>query len=50
MPVNIAELERQARRPVTPKVYDYYAGGPGSDPARAMALAGARTSWPEPRG
>ena len=31
MPVNIAELERRARRVLTPEVYDYYAGGSGSE-------------------
>jgi len=31
VPVNIAELERRARRVLTPEVYDYYAGGSGSE-------------------
>ena len=31
MPVNIAELERRARRLLTPGVYDYYAGGVGRE-------------------
>ena len=31
MPVNIAELERRARRLLTPEVYDYYAGGAGRE-------------------
>ena len=31
MPVNIAELERRARRLLTPEVYDYYAGGVGRE-------------------
>ena len=41
MPVNIAELERRARRLLTPEVYDYYAGGSGSERTlRARTLAG----------
>ncbi len=31
MAVDIAELERRARRVLTPEVYDYYAGGSGSE-------------------
>jgi isopentenyl diphosphate isomerase/L-lactate dehydrogenase-like FMN-dependent dehydrogenase len=42
VPVNIAELERRARRLLTPEVYDYYAGGAGGErtlPAAAAELA-----------
>ena len=31
MPVDITELERRARRLLTPEVYDYYAGGAGRE-------------------
>jgi hypothetical protein len=34
MPGNIAELERRARQPSAPEVYDYYAGGPGASGCR----------------
>ena len=40
MPVNIAELERRARRVLTPEVYDYYAGGSGSE--RSLQTSGVR--------
>ena len=40
MPVNIAELERRARRVLTPEVYDYYAGGSGSE--RTLQTSGVR--------
>ena len=40
MPVNIAELERRSRRVLTPEVYDYYAGGPGSE--RTLQTSGVR--------
>jgi hypothetical protein len=40
VPVNIAELERRARRLLTPEFYDYYAGGVGSERTlRAYARA-----------
>jgi hypothetical protein len=40
VPVNIAELERRARRVLTPEVYDYYAGGSGSE--RTPQTSGVR--------
>jgi isopentenyl diphosphate isomerase/L-lactate dehydrogenase-like FMN-dependent dehydrogenase len=43
VPVDIAELERRARRLLTPEVYDYYAGGAGSE-RTLMSLAGQATS------
>ena len=41
MAVDIAELERQARRLLTPEVYDYYAGGSGSE----RTLRGSVHAW-----
>jgi hypothetical protein len=41
--VDITELERRARRLLTPEVYDYYAGGSGRE-------RGARRRGPGTRG
>jgi 4-hydroxymandelate oxidase len=45
VPVNIAELERRARRLLTPEVYDYYAGGSGSE----RTLRTSAHAWPQHR-
>ena len=49
MPVNIAELERRARRLLTPEVYDYYAGGVGREQTLRANARAWRQYWPLPR-
>src|ERR1051326_3809922 len=47
--VNIAELERQARRLLTPDVYDYYAGGSGRERTLRASTHAWRRHWLMPR-
>jgi hypothetical protein len=49
--VDIVELERRARRLLTPEVYDYYAGGPGSERTLRASVSAWRQHWlmPLPR-
>ncbi len=49
MAVNIAELERQARRLLTPEVYDYYAGGSGSERTLRASAHAWQQHWLMPR-
>ena len=49
MPVNIAELERRARRVLTPEVYDYYAGGSGSERTLRTSAHAWQQHWLMPR-
>ena len=49
MPVNIAELERRARRLLTPEVYDYYAGGSGSERTLRASVRAWQQHWLMPR-
>ena len=49
MPVNIAELERRARRLLTPGVYDYYAGGVGREQTLRANVRAWRQYWLLPR-
>ncbi len=49
MAVNIAELERRARRLLTPEVYDYYAGGSGSEQTLRASTHAWRQHWLMPR-
>ena len=49
MPVNIAELERRARRLLTPEVYDYYAGGAGRERTLRANVRPPRQYWLLPR-
>ena len=49
MPVNIAELERRARRLLTPGVYDYYAGGSGSERTLRASVRAWQQHWLMPR-
>ena len=49
MAVDIAELERQARRLLTPEVYDYYAGGSGSQPTLRAGVDAWQQHWLMPR-
>jgi 4-hydroxymandelate oxidase len=49
VPVNIAELERRARRLLTPGVYDYYAGGAGSERTLRANTRAWRQYWLLPR-
>ena len=49
MPVNIPELERRARRLLTPEVYDYYAGGVGREQTRRANVRAWRQCWLLPR-
>jgi 4-hydroxymandelate oxidase len=47
--VDIAELERRARRLLTPEVYDYYAGGSGSEQTLRASVSAWRQHWLLPR-
>jgi 4-hydroxymandelate oxidase len=47
--VNIAELERRARRLLAPEVYDYYAGGSGSERTLRASTHAWRQHWLMPR-
>jgi len=47
--VNIAELERRARRLLAPEVYDYYAGGSGSERTLRAAERAWQQHWLMPR-
>ena len=49
MPVDIAELERRARRLPTPEVYDYYAGGAGRERTPRANVGTWRKYWLRPR-
>jgi len=49
VPVNIAELERRARRRLSPEVYDYYAGGSGSERTLRAGVPAWRQHWLMPR-
>jgi 4-hydroxymandelate oxidase len=49
MAVNIAELERRARRLLTPEVYDYYAGGSGSERTLRASAHAWQQHWLMPR-
>jgi 4-hydroxymandelate oxidase len=47
--VNIAELERRARRLLAPEVYDYYAGGAGSERTLRASVHAWQQHWLLPR-
>jgi 4-hydroxymandelate oxidase len=47
--VDIAELERRARRLLTPEVYDYYAGGSGSERTLRASVDAWQQHWLLPR-
>jgi 4-hydroxymandelate oxidase len=47
--VDIAELERRARRLLTPEVYDYYAGGSGRERTLRASVSAWRQHWLMPR-
>jgi len=49
VPVNIAELERRARRLLTPEVYAYYAGGSGGERTLRASVRAWRQHWLVPR-
>ena len=49
MAVNVPELERRARRLLTPEVYDYYAGGSGSERTLRASTHAWRQHWLMPR-
>jgi isopentenyl diphosphate isomerase/L-lactate dehydrogenase-like FMN-dependent dehydrogenase len=49
VPVNIAELERRARRLLTPGVYDYYAGGVEREQTLRANVRAWRQNWLLPR-
>jgi len=49
VPVDIAELERRARRLLPPEVYDYYAGGSGSERTLRASVHAWRQHWLMPR-
>ena len=49
MAVDIAELERRARRLLTPEVYDYYAGGSGSERTLRASVSAWQQHWLMPR-
>jgi 4-hydroxymandelate oxidase len=49
VPVDIAELERRARRLLTPEVYDYYAGGAGRERTLRANVRAWRKYWLLPR-
>jgi 4-hydroxymandelate oxidase len=49
VPVDIAELERRARRLLTPEVYDYYAGGAGRERTLRVNVRAWRKHWLLPR-
>ena len=47
--MNIAELERRARRLLAPEVYDYYAGGSGSERTLRASARAWQQQWLLPR-
>lgn len=47
--MDIAELERRARRLLTPEVYDYYAGGAGSERTLRASVRAWQEHWLMPR-
>jgi 4-hydroxymandelate oxidase len=47
--VDIAELERRARRLLTPEVYDYYAGGSGRERTLRASVSAWQQHWLMPR-
>jgi 4-hydroxymandelate oxidase len=47
--MDIAELERRARRLLTPEVYDYYAGGAGSERTLRASVHAWQRHWLMPR-
>jgi 4-hydroxymandelate oxidase len=47
--VDIAELERRARRLLTPAVYDYYAGGSGRERTLRASVSAWQQHWLMPR-
>jgi len=47
--VDIAELEQRARRLLTPEVYDYYAGGSGSEQTLRASVSAWQQHWLMPR-
>jgi 4-hydroxymandelate oxidase len=49
VPVDIAELEQRARRLLTPEVYDYYAGGSGSEQTLRASVSAWQQHWLLPR-
>ncbi len=49
MAVDIAELEERARRLLTPDVYDYYAGGSGSEQTLRASVSAWQRHWLMPR-
>ncbi len=49
MAVDIADLEERARRLLTPEVYDYYAGGSGSERTLRASVSAWQQHWLLPR-
>ena len=49
MAVDIAELEQRARGLLTPEVYDYYAGGSGSEQTLHASVSAWQQHWLMPR-
>ncbi len=49
MAVDIAELEERARSLLTPEVYDYYAGGSGSEQTLRASVSAWQQHWLMPR-
>ena len=49
MAVDIADLERRARRLLTPEVYDYYAGGSGRERTLRASVSAWQQHWLMPR-
>jgi isopentenyl diphosphate isomerase/L-lactate dehydrogenase-like FMN-dependent dehydrogenase len=47
--VDIAELEQRARRLLAPEVYDYYAGGSGSERTLRASVSAWQEHWLVPR-
>jgi len=47
--VDITELEERARRLLTPEVYDYYAGGSGSEQTLRASVSAWQQHWLMPR-
>jgi 4-hydroxymandelate oxidase len=47
--VNVPELERRARRLLAPEVYDYYAGGSGSEQTLRASTLAWQQHWLMPR-
>jgi len=47
--VDIAELERRARSLLTPEIYDYYAGGSGSEQTLQASVSAWQQHWLMPR-